>query len=43
MEKEKFTGVTVVAAGTTTGQIIIVSGLSRFVVWRSSGPKSHTG
>ena len=43
MDKEKFTGVTVAAAGTTTGQRSIVSGLSRFVVWQSSGPESHTG
>ena len=43
MEEEKFTGVTVASACATTGQGITVSGLSRFVVWRSFGPESHTG
>ena len=43
MEETKFTGVTVAAACTTTGQGITVSGLSRFVVWRSFGPESYTG
>ena len=41
--KEKFTGVTIAAACATTGQGITVSSLSRFVVWRSFGPESHTG
>ena len=36
-----FTGVTITAAGTTTGQRITISGLSRFVVWRSFGPESY--
>ena len=41
--EEKFTGVTITAAGATTGQRITVSGLSRFIVWRSFGPESYTG
>ena len=41
MEEEKFTGVTITAAGTTTGQRITICGLSRFVVWRSFGPESY--
>ena len=35
--------VSVAAACATTGQGITVSGLSRFVVWRSFGAESHTG
>ena len=43
MEEEKFTGVTITAAGAMTGQGITVSGLSRFVVWWSFGLESYTG
>ena len=43
MEEETFTGVTVAAACAATGQGITVSSLSRFIVWRSFGPESHTG
>ena len=43
MEETKFTGVAVAITCAKTGQRVTVSGLSRFVVWRSFGAESHTG
>ena len=42
MEKMKFTRVTVAVTCARTGQRVTVSGVSRFVVWRSFGTEPHT-
>ena len=42
MEEKKFTGVTFAVTCAKTGQRVTVSGVSRFVVWRSFGTEPHT-
>ena len=42
MEEEKFTRVTFTVTRTKTGQRVTISGVSRFVVWRSFGTEPHT-
>ena len=42
MEEKKFTRVTVAVTCAKTGQRVTVSGVSRFVVWRSFGTEPHT-
>ena len=41
MEEEKFTGVTFTVTCTMTSQRVTVSGVPRFVVWRSFGTEPH--
>ena len=42
MEEKKFTRVTFAVTCAKTGQGVTVSGVSRFVAWRSFGTEPHT-
>ena len=41
MEEEKFTRVAITVTGTQTGERIVISGLSRFIVRGPFRPESH--